>query len=293
METLLTVLQRHKTGEVVQVIRRLMAEHPGWHRTRLSRELCVVLNWRGAEGRLKDIACRSFLLKLERRGQIVLPPRQSQSVNALRNRCPVSVSYGTQTISGALRGLLPLQISAVAHGCEDHALFKCLLSRHHYLGLRNTVGENLKYLVRDPSGRPLACLLFGSAAWKSVPRDAFIGWDPQSRQRNLIYLTNNTRFLILPWVQVPHLASHVLAKVLRRLSTDWTGKYGHPIYLLETFVDRTRFRGVCYRAANWILTGQTKGRTRNDRYTTIHAPVKDVYVYPLSRHFRRELCRES
>ena len=288
----MTVLQRHKTGEVVQVIRRLMAQHPGWHRTRLSRELCVVLNWRGAEGRLKDIACRSFLLKLERSGQIVLPPRQSQSVNALRNRCPASVSYGTQAINGALRGLLPLQISAVAHCCEDHALFKSLMSRHHYLGLRNTVGENLKYLVRDPSGRPLACLLYGSAAWKSAPRDAFIGWDPQSRQRNLIYLTNNTRFLILPWVQVPHLASHVLSIVSRRLSADWTGKYGHPIYLLETFVDRTRFRGVCYRAANWILTGQTKGRTRNDRYTTIQAPVKDVYVYPLSRHFRRELCRE-
>jgi len=293
METLMTVLQRYKTGEVVQVIRRLMAQHPGWHRTRLSRELCVVLNWRGAEGRLKDIACRSFLLKLERSGQIVLPPRQSQSVNALRNRCPASVSYGTQAIHGALSGLLPLQISAVAPRCEDHALFKSLMSRHHYLGLRNTVGENLKYLVRDHSGRPLACLLFGSAAWKSAPRDAFIGWDPQSRQRNLIYLTNNTRFLILPWVQVAHLASHVLSIVSRRLSADWTGKYGHPIYLLETFVDRTRFRGVCYRAANWILTGQTKGRTRNDRYTTIQAPVKDVYVYPLSRHFRRELCRES
>ncbi len=275
------------------MLRRLMFEHPGWHRTRLSRELCTLLNWLGADGRLKDIACRSFLLKLERAGLIVLPPRQSKSVNALRNRSPAPISYSTREINDALSCLLPLQIVPVAHRCDDHALFQCLLSHHHYLGLRNTVGENRKYLVRDQTGRPLACLLFGSAAWKSAPRDAFIGWPPETRERNLLYLTNNTRFLILPWVKVPHLASHVLSKVSRRLSADWTVKYGHPIYLLETFVDRTRFRGICYRAANWIWTGQTKGRTRNDRYTTIRAPVKDVYVYPLSRHFRRELSRES
>lgn len=221
-----------------------------------------------------------------------MPPRQGESVNGFRNRRPASVNYSTEEINGALRPLLPLRISPVTQRCEDHALFQCLVSCHHYLGLRNTVGENLKYLVRDNTGRPLACLLFGSAAWKSAPRDAFIGWPPETRERNLLYLTNNTRFLILPWVKVPHLASHVLSKVSRRLSADWTAKYGHPIYLLETFVERTRFRGVCYRAANWILTGQTKGRTRNDRYTTIRAPIKDVYVYPLSRHFRRELSRE-
>jgi len=139
----------------------------------------------------------------------------------------------------------------------------------------------------------VSCLLFGSAAWKTAPRDVFIGRDAPTRERNLIYITNNTRFLILPWVKVPHLASHVLSRVSRRLSADWREKYGHPIYLLETFVDRTRFRGVCYRAANWTVVGQTKGRTRNDRRQTIHTTVKDVYVYPLTRDFRRELCPES
>ena len=148
----------------------------------------------------------------------------------------------------------------------------------------------MKYLVRDQLGRPLSCVLFGSAAWKTEPRDQFIGWDAVTRERNLMYLTNNTRFLILPWVTVPHLASHLLSQLSHRLSSDWDAKYGHPIYLIETFVERMRFRGTCYQAANWICTGPTKGRTRNDRYTTIEAPVKDVYVYPLHKCFRRELC---
>lgn len=159
-----------------------------------------------------------------------------------------------------------------------------------YLGYRGAVGENIKYLIRDAHGRPLACLLFGSAAWKTAPRDAFIGWNYRSREGNLRYLTNNMRFLILPWVRVPHLASHILSRIARRIRQDWEEKYGHPIYVLETFVDRSLFRGVCYRSANWILTGQTKGRTRNDRNHAIHAPIKDVYVYPLIKDFRRRLC---
>jgi hypothetical protein len=185
---------------------------------------------------------------------------------------------------------MPLQISSVVPGSHDVRLFSCLLSRYHYLGLKNTVGENMKYLVRDRADRPLACLLYGSAAWKTASRDAFIGWAPPIREKNLGYVTNNTRFLILPWVQVPHLASHVLSHVSRRVSDDWEAKYGHPIYLLETFVDRTRFAGTCYRAANWILIGQTKGRTRNDRTRSIEVPVKDIYVYPLRKHFRTALC---
>jgi len=147
------------------------------------------------------------------------------------------------------------------------------------------VGENLKYLVKDNRDRPLACLLFGSAAWKCASRDNFIGWDRQTRRNNLGYLTNNTRFLILPWVRVPHLASHVLAKVAKRISMDWQSKYGHPLHLLETFVDRSRYRGTCYQAANWTLVGETKGRTRNDRYSTIKTSIKDIYLYPLSKHY--------
>ena len=151
----------------------------------------------------------------------------------------------------------------------------------------------MKYLVQDYQGRPLACVLFGSAAWKTAPRDAFIGWDHPTRVRNLIQITNNTRFLILPWVKVKNLASCILSQIAQRIATDWLTKYSHPIYALETFVDRSRFRGTCYQAANWIYTGKTQGRTRNDRKRTIQTPVKDVYVYPLTKQFRRELCKND
>ena len=143
----------------------------------------------------------------------------------------------------------------------------------------------MKYMVFDRGHNPLACLLFGSSAWKCAPRDDFIGWDAKTRKSNLKFLTNNMRFLIFPWVRVPHLASHILGRVVRRISSDWMAKYGHPLYLLETFVEWQRFRGICYRAANWIYAGQTKGRSRNDRYATLKVPVKDIYLYPLTRRF--------
>jgi len=204
------------------------------------------------------------------------------------------VAPATEPIRGALRDLRPLSVSVVAPASADMRLFNGLLVRYHYLGHRNTVGENLRYLVRDgvPSGqgRPVACALFGSAAWKCADRDAYVGWDRVTRERNLQRLTNNTRFLILPWVVVPHLASHVLGLIARRIGADWQAKYGHPVYALETFVDRGRFQGTCYRAANWLRLGATRGRTRNDREHRIRAAVKDVYLYPLVADFRRELC---
>ena len=282
---------RRVTPADVQLIHRLMASNSSWGRSRLSVELCQRWKWRRTNGQPKDMACRTLLLKLERAGHIRLPPRQAKPPNALRNRSIPHVPHETEEIDGGLDTLLPLQIVSVPARSSGHALFKCLVSRHHYLGLKNTVGQNMKYLVRDCRGRPLACMLFGSAAWKTGPRDAFIGWDRRARESNLQRLTNNTRFLILPWVTVPHLASHVLSRVTRRVSGDWVAKYGHPIDLLETFVDRQRFRGTCYRAANWILVGQTTGRTRNDRDFSIQAPVKDIYVYPLRKHFRQELSR--
>ena len=180
-------------------------------------------------------------------------------------------------------------MSIGAPASADRRLFDGLLAGYHYLGHRNTVGENLRYLIRDRVGRPVACALFGSAAWKCADRDAYIGWDRLTRERNLQRLTNNTRFLIPPWVVVPHLASHVLGLIARRIGGDWQTKYGHPVYALETFVDRERFRGTCYRAANWLRLGATQGRTRNDRDRSIHAPVKDVYLYPLVADFRRRL----
>jgi len=168
-------------------------------------------------------------------------------------------------------------------------LFKFLIDRHHYLGLKHVPGENMSYLVREAGGRPVACLLFAAAAWQAAARDRLIGWTAAQRSANLSLVTNNARFLILPWVEVKNLASHVLGLIVGRIREDWSDKYGHPVHLLETFVDRSRFKGTCYRAANWICAGQTRGRTRNDRAHRIQAAVKDVYVYPLVKDFREVL----
>jgi hypothetical protein len=281
---------RELDGADISLIRRLLDENPEWCRSRLSEELCRRWDWRNAQGRIKDMAARTLLLKLERAGHIHLPPRRGPSPNGQRNRVMAVVDHSTDPISGALRDLQPLSVNIVAPGSADLRLFNALLFGYHYLGHRNTVGENIGYLVRDCLDRPVACLLFGSAAWKCARRDAFIGWEPAARERKLQWMTNNTRFLIPPWVVTPHLASHVLGIVSRRIRADWQGKYGHPVQALETFVDRDRFKGTCYRAANWLRLGETRGRTRNDRDHCIHAAVKDVYIYPLVTNFRRELC---
>jgi len=173
---------------------------------------------------------------------------------------------------------------------EARPLFDWLLHQYHYLGYTSAVGQNVQYLVRDRQGRDLACLLFGAAAWKTQARDVFIGWTAAQRQARLGQVANNSRFLILPWVRVPELASHILGQVARRIAADWQGRYGQRVALLETFVERGRFRGSCYRAANWICVGQTRGRTRQDRRHAVQAPVKDVWVYPLQADFRKALC---
>jgi len=283
---------REITPETVAWIRGLLEAHPEWHRTRLSRELCSRWDWRTASGELKDMACRTLLLKLERRGLLVLPARQRVSPNGYRNQSRREVPHDRGPVACSLQELRPLTIDVIdREDAEQLALFRCLLGRYHYLGLRNTVGESLKYCVRDACGRVLACLLFGSAAWSCQVRDTFLGWEAAVRQRNLSLLTNNTRLLILPWVRVPHLASHVLSQVARRIQGDWVARYGHGVYLLETFVDRERFRGVCYRAANWLHVGVTTGRSRNDRHKQLQVPPKDVFVYPLAKDFRRRLTQ--
>lgn len=289
METAKIIQGRSITPGDVALIRGLLAGNPSWNRSRLSRELCERWDWRNEMGRLKDMACRTLLLKLERQGQIHLPARQRPSPNAHRNRQITEVPHDCTPIESDLSALRPLRIEPLKADDEDIPLFKFLLHRYHYLGLRNGVGENLKYMVRDQAGRPLACMLFGSAAWKAKSRDAFIGWDRQARQRNLPLLSNNTRFLILPWVRVQHLASHLLAQVCRALPGHWMQKYGHPIHLLETFVERERFRGTCYRAAGWKHVGATVGRSRNDVHATMSVPVKDIFLYPLNADFRGRL----
>ena len=273
------VLQGRQIGALeLQAIRDLLTSHPSWHRTRLSRELCGQWGWHNEAGRLKDMACRTLLLKLEARGLLQLPPRRGMSVNGRRNLQPTAVPTDESPLHAALAALTPLTVQAVAPGSVDASLFASLLAHHHYLGHRNCVGENLRYLVREREGRPVACLLFGSAAWQCRVRDAFVGWTPQERRLRLAWTTNNTRFLILPWVRVPHLASHVLGLVARRLSRDWQGRYGHPIHLLETFVERERFTGTCYRAAGWTSVGDTAGRGRNAPRGALPIPPKAVLL---------------
>ncbi len=238
----------------------------------------------------RQVAARTLLLKLERAGHVRLPARRGPSPNGRRNRQATPVAPPSEPIRGRLRDLLPLGVSVVAPGSDDARLFHGLPAHEHYLGHRNTVGENLRYLVRDRRGRAVACALFGSAAWKCADRDAFLGWDRPTRERNLQSLTNNTRFLIPAWGQVPHLAGHVPGLIARRIRADWQAKHAHPVHALETFVDRSRFKGACCRAANWRRVGAACGRTRNDRAHRIRAAVKDVYLYPLVADFRRELC---
>ncbi len=286
------VIQGREIGQAdIDLIRGLLSSHGEWHRTRLSRELCQRWQWRNSAGQPKDMACRSLLLKLERGGHIRLPARRGPSVNARRHCSVQTVQHSRDPIAEPLRQLLPLDIGVVGSVGEDVALFRSLIAQYHYLGVRSAAGENLRYLVRDRRGRLLGCLWFAAAAWRCKSRDAFIGWDEPARTRNLPCVANNTRFLVLPWVRVDNLASHLLSRVAGRIGRDWNGKYGHDLYALETFVDRSRFTGACYRAANWRLVGQTTGRTRNDVINRGPlSSIKDVYVYPLARHFRRALC---
>jgi hypothetical protein len=283
-------IQGRDLGErdVVQ-IRDLLSAHPQWSRNQLDIELARTWNWRTASGQLKTMAAHSLLLKLEQRGWITLPPRRRLA----SRRLPITSELPLQervdgSITAGLHELAPLTLDLVAAGHPD---FSRYLARHHYLGYRGPVGENLGYLARDRQGRDVACLLFGAAAWKAAPRDRFIGWSDDARAKRVNWITNNTRFLVLPWVRVPHLASHLLALALRRLSADWQAKYGHPVYLVETFVDRSRFKGTCYRAANWTCVGQTQGRSRQDHDRTLSVPVKDIHLYPLVPDFRERLCR--
>lgn len=291
MESVHRIQGRDLRESDIAAIRSLITANPAWHRTRLSVELSRAWNWRSTSGRFQDMAARSMLLKLERRGWITLPSRRGAH-HPRRAHAPQAVLADAAPIAEALAELQPLRVETTSPGHPDRLIVSRYLSQRHYLGYRGPVGETLAYLVRDCHGRDLACVLFGAAAWKTRPRDAWIGWDDATRARRLLYIANNSRFLILPWVRVPHLASHVLACVLRRLSADWQAKYGHPVHLVETFVDRSRFKGTCYRAANWILVGQTQGRSRQDRDRLLRVPVKDVYLYPLTRDFRSRLCHE-
>jgi len=280
---------RTLSADDIVFIRGLIADHPTWHRTRLSQELCRCWNWTNAKGNLKDMAARSLLRKLDVQGVITLPPPVRSANNTFRHRADALIHVAQAPISDRLDELTPLRVVPVQDPAHAQ-LFRGLLQAHHYLGYSGPVGENLQYLAFDRHERPLACLLFGAAAWRVASRDHFIGWDAMARKQGLARVANNMRFLILPWVRVEHLASHLLGQVRRRLSADWLIKYGHPIDLLETFVEVERFNGTCYAAANWIRVGETTGRSRNDRHKRLRVPVKSVWLYPLHKRFRHRLC---
>ncbi len=289
MNEAVVVQGRRVTPQDVARIRQLMTANPHWSRRRLSEALAEEWEWRNGAGRLKDMASRTLLLKLDARGLIDLPPRRQTPSNRMAVRHRSRQNWDNTPIEGRLGDLGPLTVREVSSDATSRVRFAAALAEFHYLGFRGTVGENLQYTVTDGRERLLACLLFGAAAWKCRVRDEFVGWTAEQRQRRLHLIANNTRFLILPFVRIPHLASWILGQLLRRLSTDWERKYGHGIALVETFVERDRFAGTSYKAANWVCLGSTTGRSRQDRYSTLRVPVKDVYIYPLQHRFRREL----
>ena len=291
MSETLIVQGRQLTGENILHIRQLIAENRDWSRRRLSEVISAEWDWRNGSGRLKDMAARSMLLKLDERGLIELPPRRRKPSNRMAARRAHRQAWDLTPVDGILRELGPLTVREISADIEARTRFNAALADFHYLGHRGTVGENAQYTVVDGTGRLLACLLFGAAAWKCRARDEFIGWDAQQRRQHLCCIVSNARFLILPFVKVPHLASWALGQTLRRLSKDWERKYGHPIILVETFVQRNRFAGTSYKAANWICVGSTTGRSRQDRRHKLQVPVKDVYLYPLRRRFREELSK--
>ena len=279
----------------VAEIRGLLENHPRWSRWRLSRVLAERWQWYAASGQLKDMAARTLLLKLQERGLIALPERRRAPVTRGPEAGPDRFdSRPPEPVGASLSALRPLQILVVAPRQPDYPRFQRYLSHYHYLGHRGPVGENLGYLIRSRGGMDLACLLFGAAAWQCAARDRWIGWSAEQRARGLPFIANNSRFLILPWVRVPHLASHLLSQITQRIVADWQQRYHHRLYLLETFVQPDQFRGTSYRAANWVRVGQSTGRTRQSqrhRDNEVHAPVKDLYLYPLSSDARRLLRR--
>ncbi len=273
-------------------LRTVVQDHPDWSRHKITRHICSQWGWYTSSGQPKTFAARSMIDKLEQQALIDLPPIRVAYRRKQRTPFPSGFTAPIlQTINTSLKSLIPLSIQIPARNSYDENCVGYYLNRHHYLGFNRTVGENIKYLVRDRSGRDLSCLLFGSAAWKTAPRDSFIGWTSETRRKNINFITNNTRFLILPQVHVPHMASHILGAVMRRIQQDWISKYGHPVHLVETFVEQNLFKGTCYRAANWICVGQTKGRSRQKNNLSV--PIKDILLYPLSRNFRQPLCRSG
>ena len=276
----IVVQGREVDEEDVRWLRGWIGEHAHWSRRKLAGELCALWDWRDGRGRPKDLAARSFLLKIEQRGWITLPPlreayRKPRAGIRLPERVPPE-----ESLEAGFGEVGPAHLDVVRAGTEAHRRWAYYLARHHYLGLR-VVGQNVGYLATDRAGREVAALLFGAPAWRCAARDGHLRERGFRSEENLARIANNTRFLIFPWVRVPHLASHLLGAVARRINRDWLEKYGQELDWLETFVDRGRFAGTCYKAANWVHVGVTCGRSRQDRKHKVSVPEKDVWLFAL------------
>lgn len=278
------------TPEDILFLRQFIAEHAQLSRRRLSAKVCEAWDWRQANGALRDMVCRGLLLRLHRAGEIQLPEVRFVPRNPLVDReQPAPVLIDTTPVIAHVNELRPVEVQQVRR-TGDEPLFNSLIEYHHYLGYEQPVGEHLKYLVWS-HGRPVACMAWSSAPRHLGSRDRYIGWSQQARQRNVRFIAYNTRFLILPWIQAPHLASHILSRVTATLSRDWERMYGHPIWFTETFIDPERFRGTCYRAANWILLGRTTGRGKDDLTHRQNRSIKEIFGLPLTRRFRELLSQ--
>lgn len=288
IEPVLVVRGRSVTQGDVADIRSLIAAHPRASRRELSKRLCELWGWVQPNGQLRDMVCRSLMLALDRAGHIELPAQRSVPPNPLARRRPLSaVQVEDSPIVCPLSELPKLELRQVRR-TKDEAVFNGLLVAHHYLGYTQPVGEHIKVLVHA-GDRPVACFAWSSAPRHLGPRDRFIGWSAETRRRSIHLVAYNSRFLILPWVRVPHLASHLLGRMTRALPGLWEQLYDHPVHFAETFVDPTRFRGTCYRAANWTFLGQTTGRGHKDQTHKANRPIKDVLGLGLCRDFRQKL----
>ena len=276
-------------GEFV-ALQRLIDEHPEWSRHRIARELCQAWDWRACAGQLKTFAARTLLLTLERRHHLRLPAvrepwrRRPWGIERQSPGIPRPATF----IECSLEALKPFTWQIGSYGTGEPQRALGLLRQFHYLGCNRPVGAHLLYLVRDGQGREVAVHLVGAAVWQCAPRDAFVGWNSSQRGAHLSGVGNHSRFLILPWVRVPHLASHLLSQLIRRLSADWPRHHGWRLSLLESFVEVGRFVGTAYRAAGWREAGQTTGRTRQEKKHRVQAARKSVWVCPLHPHFRRD-----
>ena len=273
--------------EEIEQIRRLITSEPGLNRLQLSRRVCDLVGWLRPDGRTKELSCRVAMLRMERDGLIALPPPQKRNGNG-RTRPPITSASDPREPLSLPAGALGELVFRIVRKGHDSSLWNELVQRYHYLGYKPLPGAQMRYLVSS-GPHLLAALGFGAAAWKLAPRDNYIGWNDQQRKRNLHLIVNNARFLILPWITSHNLASRILSSVSKRLPTDWQQRYGYSPVLLETFVQTPRFRGTCYRAANWTLVGQTQGRGKLDRHHRHPLPRKQILLYPLHKRFRTKL----